>query len=170
MRPMMVDRARDLFKEKTDRTAEEVSRILQGEYPEFPHDECSEAATLVLKVLLLVDSGFSDEAIAPKDRRKPSFALYMASRRPSFALYMATERGGPMPKWTPEELEEMIAEAGKQLALAKEHKQRLIDSKPDTQEIEKYRTEMAQADRTIRYLTRVATREIPPDAPDLKEP
>ncbi len=49
-RKWMIDRARDLFLEKTDQAVEGVTRILQAEYPEFSYDQCLEAAILVVKV------------------------------------------------------------------------------------------------------------------------
>ena len=52
----MIDRARDLFLEKTDQTVEGVTRILQAEYPEFSHGECLEAANLVVKVIELLEA------------------------------------------------------------------------------------------------------------------
>ena len=52
----MIDRARDLFLEKTDQTVEGVTRILQAEYPEFSYDECLEAATLVVYVRELLEA------------------------------------------------------------------------------------------------------------------
>jgi hypothetical protein len=55
-RKSMIDRARDLFLEKTDQTVEGVTRILQAEYPEFSHGECLEAANLVVKVIELLEA------------------------------------------------------------------------------------------------------------------
>jgi len=52
----MIDRARDLFLEKTDQTVEGVTRILQEEYPEFSYDECLEAANLVVHVRELLEA------------------------------------------------------------------------------------------------------------------
>jgi hypothetical protein len=50
----MIDRARDLFLDDPTQTVEGAVLILQAEYPEFSHEQCLEAANLVVEVRELI--------------------------------------------------------------------------------------------------------------------
>ncbi len=51
MRPMLIDRARDLVRENLAQSPEETAKQLEKEYPEFSQQECLEAVNTVHEVL-----------------------------------------------------------------------------------------------------------------------
>jgi len=53
-RPMLIDRARDLFLDDTTMTPERGVFVLTAEYPEFTRDQCQEAVSLFLQVRAII--------------------------------------------------------------------------------------------------------------------